>query len=247
MSCKITVVTVCFNAEETIKETIESVISQKNVNIEYVIVDGNSTDKTKKIIEEYVKDNSIKYISENDDGIYDAMNKGIELAEGEYIIFLNSGDVFYDNLVLKDVESKLKKDIEIDVLYGNVELDKNGEKTLYSYSNFKIDAMFFCRELMICHQCIFIRREILKKYKFDTKYIICADKKQIIKLMKNKYKFQYFDRVISIYDCNGFSEKNINLLRKEAKEIIYEEFGLYARIIFLLRFIKNSLNKIKIH
>lgn len=246
MSYKITVVTVCFNAEETIKETIESVLSQKNVNIEYLIVDGNSTDKTKKIIEEYVRDNNIRYISEDDDGIYDAMNKAIELAEGEYIIFLNSGDIFYDNLVLKDVELQLKKDTEIDVLYGDVQLSRNNEKTLYSYSDFKINAMFFCRELMICHQSIFIKREILKKYKFDTKYIICADRKQIIKLMKDKYKFQYIDRVISIYDCNGFSEKNMNLLRKEAKKILYEEFGLYARIVFLLRFIKNALRKITI-
>lgn len=242
---KITIVTVCFNAEDTIKETIESVISQKSATFEYIIIDGNSTDKTKSIIEEYKKKYNINYISEDDNGIYDAMNKGIDIATGEYIFFLNSGDVFYDKLVLKDLEFKLTEDNSIDVLYGNIAIKDGNKKKICMYSDFKVNPISFCRELMICHQCIFIKREALKKNKFDTKYLICADRKQLIELMKNKYKFQYIDRTISVYDNNGFSENNKDKMRNEAKKIMYEEFGVYARVIFLLRKITSIKYKFK--
>lgn len=122
MNKKITVVTVCFNASETIKSTIESVLNQNYYDFEYVIVDGKSKDDTYKIVESYDKkfeEKNIKYMhnSEKDNGIFDAMNKAANIANGEWIIYMNADDTFYDNSVLSNISKYLKDNA--DVVYGN--------------------------------------------------------------------------------------------------------------------------------
>ena len=113
---KITVVTVCYQAENTIEETIQSVLSQEYQDMEYLIIDGKSTDRTMEIVRQHADDSRMRVISEKDTGLYNAMNKGSKEANGEYIIFLNSGDFFADKRVLTDMAPYLTKDI----VFGNV-------------------------------------------------------------------------------------------------------------------------------
>ena len=152
---KITVVTICYNAEKCIKETIQSVLGQSYTDFEYLIIDGNSIDNTVGIIKEF-DDKRIVLVSEKDKGIYDAMNKGIRLSSGEYIIFMNSGDVFADSKVLEDISSELKAD----VVFGNA-LIKKQEGTVrekYSDKKFRLFIMFLSG-YMINHQTIFTKTE----------------------------------------------------------------------------------------
>jgi len=123
---KITIITVCYNASSTIGETIKSVINQSYKNLEYIIIDGESTDGTKEIIENYKKIFPIIYISEKDNGIYDAMNKGLDLATGDYLNFMNADDYFFNNTVVEEVVPFLNK--QYDIVYGNMEV---------RYKNFK--------------------------------------------------------------------------------------------------------------
>ena len=140
---KFSVITVCLNSETTIEKTIKSVIDQNYRDMEYIIIDGGSSDKTLKILNKY-KSNISKIISEKDQGIYDAINKGISLSNGEIISILHSDDYFYDNNVLNDVVKLFKKKSEIDCVIGNTIIVKNN-KTLRKYSskNFKNWMMFF--------------------------------------------------------------------------------------------------------
>ena len=120
---KISIITVCFNAEDTIADTIQSVLSQDYEDIEYIIVDGKSTDRTLEIIQSHQK--RIKLISEKDQGIYDAMNKGINIANGDVIGILNADDFYKNNQVLTDVMNAFTDNISI--VYGDIEYVKNND------------------------------------------------------------------------------------------------------------------------
>lgn len=220
---KITVVTICYNAENCIKETIRSVLDQSFKDFEYLIIDGKSKDNTVSIIKEF-DDKRIVLVSEKDKGIYDAMNKGIRLSSGEYIIFMNSGDAFADSKVLEDISSELKAD----VVFGNA-LIKKQEGTVrekYSDKKFRLFIMFLSG-YMINHQTIFTKTELLKKYMFDLSYKICADRALYAKLLKNKSSFKRIDRDIVKYDgIEGISSKRENLKNMilENDRVIKENF-----------------------
>ncbi|MDK0943042.1 glycosyltransferase family 2 protein [Clostridium perfringens] len=241
---KISIITVCFNSELNIEETIKSIINQDYGNIEYVIVDGKSNDNTLKIINKYKVKYSIKLLSESDNGIYDAMNKGIDIVTGDYIIFMNSGDKFVDNSVISNFV-KLLKDDYYQIYYGNIINTLEGEILNKSkFNNVKLDTFNILRGNSICHQCMFTDKNILKENKFNTKYTICADKDFVIKAAKNKIKFKYIDLDIAFYDRSGVSSNQIDKLNKEAKEIIFKYFPVRARIIYFLKKIKNiSINR----
>jgi len=126
---KLTVATVCFNAEKTIEETIKSVLAQTYQNIEYLIIDGKSTDRTLELIGKYQTDSRVRVISERDSGLYDAMNKAASVCSGEYILYMNSGDLFADRRVLAAVVPCLDSDI----IYGNVIRIRQDGKHLEKY------------------------------------------------------------------------------------------------------------------
>ncbi len=115
---KITIVTVCYNSEKTISKTIESVIGQTYRDIEYIIIDGASKDRTVEIVNKYREKHNIVLVSEPDTGLYDAMNKAIVIANGKYILFMNSGDIFADEHVVQKMSTYLES--EEDIIYGNV-------------------------------------------------------------------------------------------------------------------------------
>lgn len=198
----ITIVTVAYNAIQLIEATIKSVISQSYTSIEYIIIDGGSTDGTIDIIKKY--DKYLAYwISESDKGIYDAMNKGIEKASGKWINFLNAGDTFYDNYVIEHVAKQV--DDNLDIIYGNTHL-------IYSFGDYivkggKVSSQQY---MPFCHQSSFSSTKLMKRYGFDLRYKICADKNFFYIAYNNHAKYKYVDMLISNYEAeDGISANNL--------------------------------------
>jgi len=233
----ITIITVVRNGEATIEETILSIINQTHQNVEYIIIDGKSTDKTLEIIKKY-EDRIDYWMSEPDNGIYDAMNKGIILANGEWINFMNSGDSFYTNHIVEDIFLNIAFDA--DVIYGN---------TCKIYPNYsrvdKPPSLEFMRKSMpFCHQSSFAKTKLMRQYKFDLKYRYVADNKFFYILYQNKSKFVYVDKIIANYDAYyGFSSVSI-------KNSLYENYqirngklpySIWYSIYYLPVFIKHQI------
>lgn len=214
MNLKISIITVVYNAVDTIENTIKSVINQSYENVEYIIIDGGSTDGTLSIIERYRKE-IFYFISEPDCGIYDAMNKGIRHSTGDIIAFMNADDYYADD-ILKEV-CELFNDTQADVVYGNVKvLYDNGYETIDKAR----DLEHINYELPMCHQSVFAKRDLFFKYgMFNLKYKIAADYESILKWYNKGAKFVYIDKVIANYGVNGISSVEVERSEKEAMEI----------------------------
>ena len=194
----ITVVTVCYNSVDMIEKTLKSVIEQSYSNKEYVVIDGASTDGTKKIVERYI-DSIDFFMSEPDNGIYHAMNKAVTVAKGEWIIFMNAGDVFVDNAVLEKVSYSLSA--TIDVLYGDILTSRNTELVLKEAPS-EIKSM---HRMPFCHQAVFTRTSLLRSFPFDEKYKMSADFKLYKQLNRENATFRRLPLPITIYDRTGMS------------------------------------------
>ncbi|MBQ0027443.1 MAG: glycosyltransferase [Lachnospiraceae bacterium] len=241
MSKKISVVTVCFNSQDTIRMTIESVLSQKYDDFEYIIVDGASTDETLKIIGEYSDNAIIRMISEADNGLYDAMNKATSIAEGDYLCFMNSGDIFADSNVLSDISDRLSGDIT----YGNVvRIREDGEFT-EKYKGTNAETKWtLLKGRMICHQAMFIKRETMLLYGYDTRYRITADFNMLCRMVRDKKELNYVDRDIARMDnIEGISsdKKNIPVMWKEDDDSIKKCFPVWYMLLRPLKYIKRKL------
>lgn len=201
---KISVVTVCYNSVDTIEETMLSVLNQTYPNIEYIIIDGGSTDGTVDIINKY-SDRLAYWVSEPDKGIYDAMNKGIAVATGDYINFMNAGDEFVDPYVVEAISSYLPDNLTA-VVYGN-SVSYDGETYVERKpSQLKQMSIHGC----FCHQAAFIGNLQLH---YDEKYQITADYALFAKLyFKYRWKFIYVNRSICIYRFGGISDNNVKVL-----------------------------------
>jgi len=195
---KISIVTACFNSVDTIEDTIKSVLSQNYNNIEYVIVDGGSTDSTLDIINRY-KNNIIRVISEPDTGIYNAMNKGIKLSSGKIVATLNSDDLYADeNIVTEIVEFIHKNHLDAaygDLIYINPE-NNNRTKRIWKPGPYKKGA--FYRGWVPPHPTFFCRKHIFEKYGyFNEKFKIAADFELMLRFIeKHQIKVGYLPKVI---------------------------------------------------
>lgn len=246
---KVTVVTICRNAEKEIERTIQSVLRQIYKDYEYVIIDGKSTDKTLDVVKSYRKlfeDKGIDYkvISEPDEGIYDAMNKGAGYASGEWLIYMNSGDEFFDENVLKDI---FEQNVEgVDVLYGDTTfLDKEYFKKRQELPLEKIDTW-----MPFCHQSAFVKRELVLEYQFNLQYKYASDYDMFVRLYRDKKVFKHINRMVSIYELNGVStiqwkkvfDENFSIRRNNGIEEKNNYKILYLKTKFIneLRvFVKN--------
>ncbi len=211
---RISVITVVFNAVMSIEETICSVVNQTYPSIEYILIDGGSTDGTLDIIRKY--EGKIGYWeSGSDTGIYDAMNKGIRKASGEYLCFLNSGDVFHERETLEKIFSKEHGE---DILYGDTFVRFTREVRLVKalITSKKNEPMPFC------HQSAFVRASYLKEYGLDTKFKICADKDLFFKLHRKGVSYLYLDMPVSVVAANGYSVVNRFLHLKELNRILLD-------------------------
>jgi glycosyltransferase involved in cell wall biosynthesis len=196
----VTVVTVTYNAEELLEATVNSVINQTYKNIEYIIIDGASTDGTVNIIRKY--EAKIDYwISEPDEGIYYAMNKAIEKASGEFINFMNAGDTFADNDTVRYVMENKTQDAEL--IYGDY-IRLNPDRICKA----QVKSMWYST-MPFCHQTLFTRTNIAKNVMFDTRYKIAADHDFVIKMYEENRVFQYMGHNLARYAGGGYSKKEL--------------------------------------
>lgn len=219
---KISVVTVCFNAEKVIEETIKSVLKQTYQNKEYIIVDGASSDGTLDVVRRYAAAAGIKYISEPDYGIYDAMNKGSELAEGDYIQFLNAGDLLVDEMVLEKAAEQIEQ-IRADVVYGDIIYRyPDGSEDIRVYGQFCSSIFYYLLGDCVNHQAVFARRACFAVHKFDLAYRICADREWMIRLKKDGYRFKALNMIICEYSLeeNSASIRNSDIYFEEAARCV---------------------------
>lgn len=199
---KVSIITISYNAQNVVEETIRSVLNQSYDNIEYLVIDGCSRDNTMEIIGKYKADIA-KIVSEKDNGIYDAMNKGIDICSGEWCLFLNCGDYLYSADSIKKAVALFN--IDADVVYGDTEYRFDyGNDILKPKALGKVLEGAFC-----CHQSAFFKTQTIRAYKYDLSYKIVADWALFRRMYLDKCKFQYIDVVVSSYDnSEGASTAN---------------------------------------
>jgi glycosyltransferase len=235
---KITIITVCFNRKTTIEKAIKSVLEQNYQDIEYIIIDGNSTDGTKEIIESY-RDRISKYISEPDKGMYDAINKGLKLATGDVIGLMHSDDEFYDKKAVARIATRFNHEPTIDGVYGDgvyVSNDKS-ERLIRD----RIGGAFSLKKVktgwLPLHPTVYLKKNIIDKHGlYNLDYKIASDTEFLLRyLYKYKIKMSYINAYIVKMRMGGMSTSV-----KRAFEVLYEDYKIYKfhgltaiRVVFL--------------
>lgn len=234
MSMKISIITVCFNCVNDIKKTIESVLDQDYTNIEYILIDGGSNDGTIDIIEEYRNQIDI-FISEPDNGIFDAMNKGLKLSSGLWVNFMNAGDNFYHNQTISEV-FKNRNLQDISVLYGST-LSMNKIRPPHRLSILKYGG------IMACHQSVFYNiKNCGKELFYKTKHKHYGDIELTRRLYLKKFLFKKVDVTVASYLGGGFS----SVISKDARlakfDYLYDNmgalgivYGIYGKVKYLVQ------------
>lgn len=198
---KVSIVTVCYNSAKTIEKTIQNVVNQTYNNIEYIIIDGGSTDGTLDIIKKY-KEKIFYWVSESDDGIYDAMNKGIKLATGSIVGIINSDD-WYDLSAVQNVVNCFQKS-NTELVHGNIMLTTEKGKMLFEKRYVIADS--YVNGMLYNHPTVFIKKEIYEKYGvFNTQYKIAADYELLLRLEEAQVKFVYLPQILTYFRSGGVS------------------------------------------
>ncbi len=241
---KLTIITINYNNCDGLKKTVQSVVPQLNQEIEFIIIDGGSIDGSVDLIKANEKYIDV-WVSEKDNGIYDAQNKGIAKARGAYCLFLNSGDYLYQMNTVKKVMPFLSN---FDIIYGNMKID-NGQQFLDGYMP-KVLSFEHMMNDTLWHPVSFIRRQLFSEYGFyDTNYKVCADYDFFFKMITvKKVSCFYIDEFISVFDLKGISsdEKNKQIIAAERKIIQFsylseKQINKFHKQIVL----KNRLQRIK--
>lgn len=224
---KITIITVCKNSGQFLEETIESVLNQDYQNIEYIIIDGHSNDNTLAIIKKYAT-NIAQWISEEDKGMYDAINKGLQLASGEYILILNSDDVLVNREVIKNVAAKISHK-KLDYYYGNMVKRKDGEtKKVKLFSVSYKQLLYSTHGTFVQHPCFFISSKLNSKldgYKLTYKY--ASDYDYILRALNHTdSKGAHVNIYTTAFRIHGNSITASGKIDVERKDIL-KEHGYY--------------------
>lgn len=248
---KVSIITVCYNSGKTISETIQSVINQTYQDIEYIIVDGGSKDNTKSIIKSF-KSRIDHFISEPDNGMYDAINKGISLACGDVVGLLHSDDVFADPDVINGIVSRFN-DGSPDIIWGDVVFINSKNIIIRYYCGEKITPKSFNIGIMPPHPSVFIKRSCYDMFgNFNTTYAIAADYDLLLRfIVLNKLKYGYIKKIITRMKTGGSSNNSIFSVIKLNIEIyrIHRVNSIPLRWNFLVRKlpmrIKELINTVK--
>lgn len=225
-SLKISIITVTYNAAAVLEQAVRSVIGQDYSNIEYIIIDGESTDDTLDIIKKY-EDEIAFWVSESDHGIYDAMNKGLAYATGDYIYYLGADDCLLVPTSISQVASYLQEKPKVDVLCASVMMVDAGNRMEKVYS-----SDFSEKDVMsgynTPHQGMFVRREILQTCRFDTSYHIAADYKNFLKFyLDSDIALQTTELIVAYYANDGISGDGTEAQRMEDVRAL-EENGIHT-------------------
>jgi len=224
----ISLISVVYNDKDNLESTIRSVLAQQTDNFEYIIVDGGSTDGTLSVISRYESDID-HVISEPDKGIYDAMNKGISVARGKYLNFLNAGDSYFDSSCLQKVEQALVKD-KPEILYGKAAYLAGTPEESYSYVvGEQVEGKELFSSIPICHQVMFYQRSLFQEFGLYSQELrIVADYEWLIryyKERKNLAGMSFFDEVLVKYPMTGLSFLNLGEVGKERLKVAKQHFS----------------------
>ncbi len=225
----VSVIMVVYNNRASVESTIKSVLAQDAEFFEFIVIDGASKDGTVEIIKRY-EDHIAYFVSEPDQGIYHAMNKGVGSATGDYCIFMNSGDTFADADVIAAFSEYLKT-LEYDVVYGDViTMSNNGVRILK-----KAELPGNKHRMYFCHQSAFAATSILKKYPFDESYSMSADFKFFKQCFNANCKFKYIPQSVSIFNLQGISKTQRLKGLQENIRVIKENDTGFEKIRLLIR------------
>lgn len=235
---KVSIITVVYNAEDILKKTLESINCQTYSNIEHIIIDGNSNDNTLQILKQNLKVDT-KIISEEDNGIYDAMNKGLKIANGEYIWFINAGDQIYsENIISLIFDNSLNSDAYYgDMVYINNRNEILGTRTLKKIPN-SLSWYDFLYGMVVSHQSLIIKKE--KVVEYDLQYKHVADLDWCIRSLQNCQSIVNSELVLSKFLIGGYSKKNIIKSNLERLKILFKHFSclkvISSQIFLFFRF-----------
>ena len=219
---KLSLITVTYNCENTLEDTFKSVKEQKCSNLEYIVIDGGSNDRTVEIIEKY-RDIITFWSSSPDEGIYDAMNKGLKKTSGDYVGFLHADDTFFSSVTLSEVMSELREH-KPDVLYGDLEYVNSTDisRVIRRWKSCAFSSALLSKGWMPPHPTLYVKRSVIRHTGlFDTTYRIAADYDYILRLFTQKgLKFLYLPVVIVKMRIGGASNKSISNIILKSKEDI---------------------------
>ena len=224
----VTIITVVFNDKENLEKTIFSVANQKFKNFEYIVIDGGSTDGSLEIIQKY---NHLidHWVSEKDEGIYDAMNKGLSLAKGSWVNFMNCGDSFHDSSVLQNV--KFDQLTNYTIIYGSAKIFNKKNKFLKILKPLKLNLrnLIFFGTRIVCHQAVFYNNHF--KFRFPKKYKLKGELYSYFEYLKYG-KVKNLDMIICNYKLGGIGSINYKKNRRELWDVLKYQVGIY-RFFFI--------------
>jgi glycosyltransferase involved in cell wall biosynthesis len=242
----VSIITVVYNGAETLEKTVESVLDQTYDNVEYIIIDGGSTDGTLDVIKKY--ENGIDYwISEPDKGIYDAMNKGISQANGDFVNFMNAGDAFADADTLSDIFENAQADGD-DLIYGPyIVVDHtSGQQKLVKPKAFTRFNLIFWMTRTVCHQAMFVHKSVLTSYPLE--YRLKGELYWYFDLCRRVRRFRVVDRPVVHYRMGGVGDTYVGRNALEALRVTFRQNGLLGVLslpILVYRTIRKALRSLE--
>lgn len=244
---KLSIITINLNNNEGLLKTINSVLNQTYNDYEHIIIDGGSIDGSVDVIKQY-KSDKLTWISEKDNGIYNAMNKGILKSSGEYLLFLNSGDFLYSTRSLENVFNN-KSDADLICCSLKIELLEENKSIIHSIKNDKITEKFIFKQT-IPHPSTLIKKELFVKFGlYDESYKIAGDYEFFVRAIKNKVKYTIEPLILSVFNNQGISWTNIDLVNAEnlriRKRYFYYVFYFYTLFDFLHKLGDKFFEKFK--
>lgn len=238
------IITVTYHAESVLEETILSVVSQTYHNIEYIIVDGASKDRTLSIVNKY-RDKIQAVVSEPDKGLYDAMNKGLKMAKGEYVCFLNAGDTFHEDDTLQLIVHQLNKsNVLPDVIYGEtalVDAQRHFVRMRRLQTPDTLNWKSFRQGMLVCHQAFIAKRALAETY--DLNYRFSADFDWCIRVMKKASLLHNTRLTLIDYLDEGMTTKNRKASLKERFRIMAKHYGYISTVLHHMWFVLRLLLK----